>query len=313
MKTRDVISYRVTPESQPHLWRFIQDTAARLEVPAPGVVELYPIPDTELTGDRLLLGLPYVIGLDAAELADVIGQELISGQARTGWVVNRLAADTVASALLHSAHIALGFERFVLQYVGPLAAAGYYPADLWEGWGWLAKAERVASAAPVPVNKDGMWSRPIPLRPLGIAVEAGFARLLAEQFTGEVRPVTFDEVPHEVWDAGLARQAVAVRSTAALLLRQHRATAADVLGLVLDGRAAEILRVAGTESPDLEPAARVLTPLLHEALRARGYRFEHPLLQHLYVGPAWDRLDAADLVGSLDQPHALARLRYLLG
>ena len=57
----------------------------------------------------------------------------------------------------------------------------------------------------------------------------------------------------------------------------------------------------------------MLLPLLHEALRARGYRFEHPLLQHLYVGPAWDRLDAADLVGSLDQPHALARLRYLLG
>src|SRR5258708_28989042 len=128
MKTRDVISYRVTPESQPHLWRFIQDTAARLEVPAPGVVELYPIPDAELTGDRLLLGLPYVIGLDAAELADVIGQELISGQARTGWVVNRLAADTAASALLHPAPIAAGFERVVLRYARPLAPARDPPA-----------------------------------------------------------------------------------------------------------------------------------------------------------------------------------------
>ncbi|MGI8330748.1 hypothetical protein ACRYCC_12345 [Actinomadura scrupuli] len=352
MKTRDLITYRVGPDSQPELWRFIRDTADRLGVAAPDVVELYPVPEVELAGSgqsRLLVGLPYVLGLDADGLADVIGHELTYQQSRRGGVVNRLPArgvcpESVASALLQAAHVAVSFERFVLQYTGPLANAGYYPVDLWDGWRWTLRQERgrqdrdrqgrdreaaAASVRPVPLDPSGPatapapgdgGTRPVRLRPLGITTETGFARLLAEEFLSpedagqdqRLRPVTFDEVPHEVWDAGLNRRALAIRTAAAWLLRQSRATAPEVLDLVADGRAVEILRNAGVESPGLEPAARTLGPLVHEALRRRGYRFEHPLRQHVYVGPAWDRIDVTELLESLDRPNAVARLGYLL-
>ncbi|MCW2913870.1 MAG: Zn-dependent protease [Actinomycetia bacterium] len=339
MKTRDLITYRVGPESQPELWRFIRDTADRLGVAAPDVVELYPVPDVELARGRLLLGLPYVLGLDADGLADVIAHELTYQQTRQGWVVSRLPAQTfcpesVASALLRAAHIAVSFERFVLQYTGPLATAGYYPVDLWDGWRWTLRQKRgwqtpSASVRPVPLDPSGPAAapapaddatRPVPLRPLGITTETGFARLLAEEFMSHpgagqdhrLRPVTFDEVPHEVWDSGMNRQAVAIRTAAAWLMRQSRVTASEVLDLVADGRAAEILHDAGVESPDLDPAARTLGPLVHEALRRRMYRFEHPLRQHVYVGPAWDRIDVAELLESVEQPNVLARLAYLL-
>src|SRR5712664_37352 len=170
MKTRDLITYRVGPENQPELWRFIQDTADRLGVAAPAVVELYPVPDVELARGRLLLGLPYVLGLDADGLADVIAHELTYQQTRQGWVVSRLPAQTfcpesVASALLRAAHVAVSFERFVLQYTGPLAAAGYYPVDLWEGWRWTLRQERgwqtpSASVRPVPLDPSGPAAAP---------------------------------------------------------------------------------------------------------------------------------------------------------
>jgi hypothetical protein len=340
MKTRDPITYRVGPGSQPELWRFIRDTADRRGVAAPDAVELYPVPDVELAGSgrqaRLLLGLPYVLGLDAGGLADVIAHELCYQQTRQGGVVSRPPARTfspesMAGALLQAAHVAVSFERFVLQHIGPLAGAGYYPVDLWDGWRWTLRQERgrrapSAAVRPVPLDPSGPatapggGTRPVPLRPLDLATETGFARLLAEEFTAHpgagldqrLRPVTFDEVPQEVWDAGLTRQAVAIRTAAAWLLRQPRVTAQEVLGLVADGRGAEILRSAGTESPGLDPAARTLGPLVHEALRRRGYRFEHPLRQHVYVGPAWDRIDVAELLESVDRPDALARLGYLL-
>jgi hypothetical protein len=343
MKTRDLITYRVGPESQPQLWRFIRDTADRLGVAAPDAVDLYPVPDVEFAVSgrqgRLLLGLPYVLGLDATGLAGVIAHELTYQQSRQGRVVSRppgrtLCPESTASALLRAAHVAVSFERFVLRYTGPLAIAGYYPVDLWDGWSAALRQERGRSASPaavrpVPLDPSGPatapatgagGTRPVPLRPLGITTETGFARLLAEEFLTRpgagpdqrLRPVTFDEVPHEVWDAGLTRQAVAIRTAAAWLLRQSRVTALEVLGLVTDGRAAEVLRGAGTESPGLDPGARTLGPLVHEALRRRGYRFEHPLRQHVYVGPTWDRIDVAELLASLDRPNVLARLGYLL-
>src|SRR5205814_3424043 len=92
-----------------------------------------------------------------------------------------LTHETVAEALVRAAEIGVSFERFVLRYVGPLAAAGYYPADLWDGWRSIARPR--GSRAP--------------LRPLGITVETGFARALAEEFgppAEPLRPVTFDEV-----------------------------------------------------------------------------------------------------------------------
>lgn len=313
MKTSELLGYRATPENQPELWRFVQDTADRFGAAVPSRLELYPVPEVELTGTRLLLGLPVVAGLDADELAEVIGHELACERTRQDWVVGRgchpgaAGPDQVASALLHSAHLAMSFERFVLRHVGPLASAGYYPADLWEGW-----------RAQISPRGGGL---PVPLRPLGIEVEAGFARLIAEEFGAlrggtdlRLRPVTFDEVPPEVWDAALDRGATAIRAAAALLLRRPRATSLDVLDLALtDGQAAEVLRYAGLESPDLDPVARTLTPLIHEVLRRRMYRFEHPLRQHVYVGPAWDRVDVAELLASLDQPNTQARLAYLLG
>lgn len=318
MKTGELLSYRATPENQPELWRFVQRTADRLGVAVPTRLELYPVPEVELAGGRLLLGLPLVAGLDADELAEVIGHELVCERTRQDWVVPRggssgpAGPDQVASALLHSAHLAVGFERFVLQHVGPLAAAGYYPADLWEGW----RAEVTARGAG---GRGG--ALPVPLRPLGIEVEAGFARLIAEEFGAvrggsdlRLRPVTFDEVPPEVWDAALGRGASAIRAAAALVLRRPRATSRDVLDLALrDGQAAEVLRLAGFESPELDPVARTLTPLIHEVLRRRMYRFEHPLRQQVYVGPAWDRVDVAELLASLDQPNTQAHLAYLLG
>lgn len=299
MRTGGLITYHVTPENQPELSRFLRVAADSRGVPGPPVVELYPVPAVQ-AGGSLLIGLPFLLGLDAQELAEVVGQELICrspqralasvGAAAPGV----LAHQAVADALVRAAEIAVSFERFVLRYVGPLAGAGYYPADLWDGWRSIARPR--GSRAPV--------------RPLGITVETGFARTLAEEFGARaerLRPVTFDEVPPEVWDAGLHRRAVAVRAAAALLLRRPKATGTQILHLVRAGRAAELLKLAGIESPELDPAARALTPLLHEGLRAGGYRFEHPLNQDVYVGPTWDRVDIADLLAMPDLGHLLER------
>jgi len=295
MQAGGLITYRVTPENQPELWRFLGVTAEWLGVPPPDVVELHPVPDVR-AGSRLLVGLPFLLGLDAGELAEVVGQELMCRTPHRalasvgGGSSAEVTHQAVADALVRAAEIGVSFERFVLRYVGPLAAAGYYPADLWDGWRSIARPR--GSRAP--------------LRPLGITVETGFARTLTQEFGSRaepLRPVTFDEVPPEVWDAALSRRAAGVRAAAALLLRRPRATGAEILDLVRAGRGAELLRHAGAESPELDPAARALIPLLHETLRARGYRFGQPLNQDVYVGPSWDRIDIADLLAMPDPSH----------
>jgi hypothetical protein len=291
MRTGELITYRVTSENQPELSRFLNTVAE-----PPELVELSPVPAVQ-AHDGLVLGLPLVLGLAAPELAEVVGQELSCRRPQRalaavgGGTHAALATQAVADALTRAEEVAVNFERFVLRHVGPLASTGYYPADLWDGWRSIARPR--GSRAP--------------LRPLGITVETGFARTLAAEFrAGPLRPVTFDEVPPEVWDTGLRRRAMAVRAAAALMLRRPKATGAEILGLVRAGRAAELLARAGIESPELDPAARALTPLLHEALRGRGYRFEQPLNQDVYVGPAWNRVDIADLLAMPDPSHLLA-------
>jgi hypothetical protein len=294
--TAELIRYGVTGDNQPELLKFVRDVAEWRGVPVPQRVELSPLPDIVASEGRLVLGLPVLYRLDAQELAEAVGHELLGAGTRSrelapvgGPPGMEPEPCAVAAVLLGAAEIAIQFERFVLRYVGPLAASGYYPADLWDGW--RAAAPRGAG-------------RPVPLRSLGLAAEAGFARLLAAEFRagvplGELRPVTFDEVPQEVWDAALSRRAAGLRAAAALLLHRPRATGAEVADLVVrDGRAAELLRLAGAESPDLDPAPRALTPLLHEALRARGYRFTDPLDQDVYIGPSWDHLDLTNLLAA---------------
>lgn len=296
MGTTELIRYGITGHNQPELVRFVRDVAEWRGVPVPQHVELSPLPDITASESRLVLGLPSLFRLDAEELAEIVGHELVGAASRArelAPVGGPQGAETelcaVAGVLLRAAEIAIQFERFVLRYVGPLAAAGYYPADLWEGW--RAVAPRGAG-------------RPVSIRPLGLAAEAGFARLLAAEFRagvapGELRPVTFDEVPQEIWDAALSRRAAGLRAAAALLLHRPRATGIEVAEMVVrDGRAAELLRLAGVESPDLDPAPRALTPLLHEALRARGYRFTDPLDQDVYIGPSWDHLDLTDVLAA---------------
>jgi hypothetical protein len=329
---------RVSESSQPHLWRLVQETAVGVGVPAPQAVELYPVPDVEASEGRLLLGLPYVMDLDAGELAAVIAHELAYLHARAGWVLGRvpgkapgpvadpaaLSADAVAArivspeaaaaALVHAAHISLAFERFVLQYVDPLAAAGWYPVDLWTGWRWTFRrdcgrqdrrrirhglAARVTALLGSPEMPGTPASvRPVPLRPLGETVQAGFARVIAQGLAGgtPLRAATFDGVSDEVWDAAVRRRCAIVRRSVATLLDRPGAYGQDVLAVVMSGRAAEILRVGEAESPDLASVGRVLMPLAVEALRARGYRYDHSLRQHVLVGPAGDRVDVLDLL-----------------
>src|SRR5690349_4413604 len=76
MRTGGLITYRVTSENQPELSRFLKVTTASLGVAEPATAELYPVPAVQ-AGTSLLIGLPLVLGLDARELAEVVGQELV--------------------------------------------------------------------------------------------------------------------------------------------------------------------------------------------------------------------------------------------
>ncbi|ROO82891.1 hypothetical protein EDD29_0376 [Actinocorallia herbida] len=329
----------VTAESQPDLWLLVQDTAARLGVTAPDGIGLHPRAEVSAAPGRLLLGLPHVLDLPADELAAVVAHELARPQApasrplafRAGGGASVTEAlvvspESVAAALVHATYLAFTFERFVLQYVGPLAAAGWFPVDLWDAWRGNRFRERRADAG-----------RPVPLRPLPVEVEAGFAKTLAEGLStaapaapvpcpagcptstrlavaprapepAGLRGVTFDGVDDAVWEDAVTRCALGIRGAVADLLGHPVVLGADVVALVRQGRAVDILRKAGAESPDLFPVGRVLGPLLGDALRRRGYRAEHVLAQHVLVGPGFDRIDTAALIDPVEgggEPPAL--------
>ncbi|WP_157963755.1 M48 family metalloprotease [Actinocorallia populi] len=356
----------ITAESQPDLWLLVADTAARLGVPAPAEVDLYPVPEVVALPGRLLLGLPYVLDLPADELAAVVAHELVhlhsasrlvpAGGAGVEGLADALVAqvvspESVAAALVHASYLSLTFERFVLQYVGPLAAAGWYPVDFWAAWRWRLGQERERFELPelagrvtallgtsrVPAGVAGV--RPVPLRPLPVEVEAGFAKLLAERlgsaapgpvtpgpvtpaplapapcptsvrFGGRartepepagLRAVTFDAADASVWEEAATQCAIRVREVAADILGHPAVLARDVLGLVLAGRAAEILRRCGGQSPELFPVSRILVPLISDALRRSGHRPEHVLRQHVLIGPDFERVDLDELIDPLER------------
>ncbi|GAB2812541.1 hypothetical protein GCM10022221_07650 [Actinocorallia aurea] len=323
----------VTAESQPDLWLLVQDTAARLGVSAPDEIGLHPGAEISAAPGRLMLGLPHVLDLPADELAAVVAHELARPQApasrplafRAGGGASVTEAlvvspESVAAALVHASYLAFTFERFVLQYVGPLAAAGWFPVDLWDAWRASRFRERRSDSA----------ARPVPLRPLPVEVETGFAKALAEGLStaapaapvpspegcptstrlavaprepepAGLRGATFDGVDEAVWEDAATRCAIGIRGAAADLLGHPVVLGTDVVALVRQGRAADILRKAGAESPDLFPVGRVLGPLLGDALRRRGYRAEQVLAQHVLVGPGFDRIDTAALIDPMER------------
>jgi len=364
----------ITAESQPDLWLLVADTAARLGVPAPAEVDLYPVPEVVALPGRLLLGLPYVLDLPADELAAVVAHELVhlhaasrlvsaggAGESAADALVAQVVSpESVAAALVHASYLSLTFERFVLQYVGPLAAAGWYPVDFWSAWRWRLRQERERFEPPelagrvtallgtsrVPAPAAGV--RPVPLRPLPVEVEAGFAKLLAERLAaaapGPVTPpplepapcptslrlgkpvparqepqqglraVTFDAADAAVWEDAATRCAVRVREVVAELLGHPVVLSRDVLDLVREGRAAEILRLCGGQSPELFPVSRIMVPLVGDILRRRGYRTEHVLMQHVLVGPDFDKIDLDELIDPLERgAEPSQRLLDLLG
>lgn len=341
----------ISQESQPDLWLLVHDTAARLGVPAPREIALYPSPEVLAADDRLLLGLPYVFDLPADELAAVIAHELVHLHSPTGaWTADALVAqvvspESVAAALVHASYLSLTFERFVLRYVGPLAAAGWYPVDLWTAWRWTLRqdrnrfdlpelAGRVTALLGTPDLPDPIPGvRSVPLRPLGVEAEAGFAKAIAERLTTAtpqpaqddtlcltsahllpcsstlllntapegLRAVTFDAVDEQVWDDAAGQCVTRIREVVAELYGHPVIFPVHVLELVQQGRSAEILRLCGADSPDLFPVARVLGPMLSDALRRRGYRNENILQQHLFTGPAFDHLDINTLIDPVDR------------
>ncbi|MEO5876959.1 MAG: hypothetical protein ABIS86_04830 [Streptosporangiaceae bacterium] len=297
--------------SQPDLWHLVRDASARLGVPMPAEISLYPLPDVQVQPGRLLLGLPLVLDLPADELAAVITHELFHQAALGGhrtFAQDEVSPESMAAGVVRGSYLALAFERFVLQYVGPLAVAGWYPVDLWAAWRWSLRQD-----AALPATAPGV--RPVPLRPLGFEAEAGFAKLLAEQLAGgaELRALTFDGVPEEVWDEAAARCAHRIRAAAAEIVGHPVVLPVHVLELVQAGQSTEILRRCGAESPDLFPVSRVLGPLVGDCLRRRGYRHDNTLQQHLLTGPSFDRIDLHALIDPIDRGEpASARLLEFL-
>jgi hypothetical protein len=297
------IALPITLESQPDLWELVHDSSARLGVPAPAEISLYPLPDVQVQPGRLLIGLPLVLDLPADELAAMIAHELFHQTALGGHsafasdsVTQVVSAESMAGAVVRGSYLALTFQRFILQYVGPLAVAGWYPVDLWSAWRWVLQQD-----AGGPETAPGV--RPVPLRPLGFEAEAGFAKLLAEQLAGgaELRALTFDAVPEEIWDKAAALRVIRIREVAAELLGHPVVLPLHVLRLVEAGKATEILRRCGAESPDLFPVSRVLGPMVADALRRRGYRHDSTLRQHVLTGPSFDRIDVHALIDPLDR------------
>ena len=183
----------ITAEGQPDLWLLVADTAARLGVPAPAEIDLFPAPEVLALPGRLLLGLPYVLDLPADELAAVIAHELVHlcsspsrlvsagtpGQSPAeprlpgpfadeadALVAQVVSPESVAAALVHASYLSLTFERFLLQYVGPLAAAGWYPVDLWPAWRWNLGREQDRFGLPEPARRVRS-QRPRPTRAPG--------------------------------------------------------------------------------------------------------------------------------------------------
>jgi PAS domain-containing protein len=297
------IAQPITLESQPELWQLVHDASARLGVPAPAEISIYPLPDVQVQSGRILIGLPLVLDLPADELAAMIAHELFHQAALGGHsayardsVAHVVSPESMAGAVVRGTYLALTFQRFVLQYVGPLAVAGWYPVDLWAAWRWVLQQDSAA-----PETAPGV--RPVPLRPLGFETEAGFAKLLAEQLSNntELKALTFDAVPEEIWEEAAAMRVIRIREAAAELLGHPVVLPFHVLGLVQAGQSAEILRRCGAESPDLFPVSRVLGPMVADALRRRGYRHENILRQHVFTGPSFDRIDVHALIDPIDR------------
>lgn len=113
--------------------------------------------------------------------------------------------------------------------------------------------------------------------------------------------IRFRDVAPEVWDGLMDRQLQQVTAATARLLGQSTATAQDVVAVVRAGRAGELSwdhRAWICSHPS--PGVCALFPVIHRALRAAGYEYDHPLRQRELVGRDGDRLDVTQLAERIE-------------
>jgi hypothetical protein len=136
-----------------------------------------------------------------------------------------------------------------------------------------------------------------------------------------VRWTTFGEAPGPWWVRRAAEDARAIRGSVARLLARDPADDTEVVE-VIQHRGAEIL----SAEYDLDPAAltgeaagmdewaaSIVATLVEDVLLRQGWRLEHPVIRHVLIGPAGERLDGNRLAkAALDQPDAAAELRAIL-
>lgn len=125
--------------------------------------------------------------------------------------------------------------------------------------------------------------------------------------------IRFRDVASEVWDGLVGRQLQQVTAATARLLGQPTATAQDVVAVARAGRAGELSwdhRAWVCSHPTAGVCA--LFPVVHRALRAAGYEYDHPLRQRELVGRDGDRLDVTQLAQRIERGEAPPQLRELL-
>ncbi len=249
--------------------------------------------------------------------------------------------EVMGSALLRGAMITGSFTWFATRYIGPLVERRSFATDLYAGWRWKLRSDSLLdrgwprfrpfvledprpacswsnriSAIGGSMDTPPQPAQQVLLSGLAEAVEGRFSRYVAQALAGRhlaARATRFHDVPPDVWDGPVRRQLEQVVSATARLLGEATATAQDVVAVVRAGRAGELTwDHRDWMCTHATPAVCALFPVIHHALRAAGYEYDHPLRQRKLVGRDGDRLDVAQLAERIERGELPPPLRELL-
>ena len=272
------------------------------------------------------------------EIGDVV-EAVIREADRAG--VRVAGPEVMGSALLRGAMITGSFTWFATRYVGPLVERRRFATDLYAGWRWKLRSDRLLdrgwprfrpfvledprpacswtnrlSAVGGSMDTPPQPAQQVLLSGMPEAVEGRFSRYVARALAGRhvaARATRFHDVPPDVWDGVVRRQLEEVVSATARLLGEPTVAPLDVVAVVRAGRASELTwDHRDWMCTHATPGVCALFPVIHHALRAAGYEYDKPLRQRELVGPDGDRVDVTELAERIEhgepQPQQLSDL-----
>ncbi|WP_432933447.1 hypothetical protein ACQPZZ_17895 [Microbispora sp. CA-135349] len=237
---------------------------------------------------------------------------------------------TMATALLRGALLSHSLDWFARRHAAHLPGRGLFAVDLYQGWRWKVYEDDLPARLMSPylqryaadpagygfvidrIGELGVAPQE-PLRPaddpivraLDPAVEDRFARwLLSPRTEGQTVHwyVTFAEIPFAAWDAVIEQGHDSVLRAVAHLSGRPDPALADLMEIVAAGRGAELEWEHREEScTHPSPGVCALFPVLHRALRLRGYRYVNALRHRELAGPDGDVVDVVGLARAIER------------